>query len=194
VRLEYLHPREVYAAVVEDEADLGVVSYPRSHPGLTVLPWIREEMVLVCTPTHQLARARDVRVRDLDGRSFVTFDRDLKIRGEIDRMLKRRHVRVRVISEFDNIETIKQALEIDSAVSILPRPSVERDVRRGNLVVVRLTDLKLERPLGILRRRKARLTPTAEAFLQILQASQADSVGPQPSRVDSPRCRDGKGG
>ncbi|MBN1443467.1 MAG: LysR family transcriptional regulator [Planctomycetes bacterium] len=168
VRLEYLHPTKVYDAVLNDEADIGVISYPRPRGDLRVLRWVEEEMVLVSPPSHPLSRRRKIRVRELEGVLFVTFDRDLKIRQEIDRALRKLQVKVQLLSEFDNIETIKGALEISSAVSILPRPSVEREARRGTFFLARFEDLELRRPVGIIHRRRHGFTPTCERFLACL--------------------------
>ena len=48
VRLKYFHPVRVYSAILNDEADLGVISYPKSRRDLRVIPWREEEMVLTC--------------------------------------------------------------------------------------------------------------------------------------------------
>jgi DNA-binding transcriptional LysR family regulator len=168
VHLEYFHPSKVYSAVLDGEADIGVISYPRASRSLQVIPWLEEEMVLVCPRGHRLGGRKSMRLEDLSGEKFVTFDGDLQIRREIDRALRNRHVSVEVVSEFDNIETIKQALEISEAVSILPRPSVQREVERGTLVEVLLDGVRLTRPVGIIRQRKRRMTPTTQQFVATL--------------------------
>ena len=59
--------------------------------------------------------------------------------------------------EFDNIENIKRAVEIPSGVSILPEPSLAREVKAGTLVAVPIdgedSDDRLTRPLAIIHRR-----------------------------------------
>ena len=168
VRLEYFHPVKVYSAILEDEADLGVISYPRPHRDLHVIPWVEEEMVLACPPNHPLARKERISLADLDGETFVAFDPELKIRREIDRRLRKRQIAVKVVSDFDNIETIKQALEISSAVSILPASSIEREVQRNSLLGIPIHDLDLRRPVGVIHKRRRQLTPTAARFLGLL--------------------------
>jgi DNA-binding transcriptional LysR family regulator len=173
VRLEYLLPHKVYDAVLNDEADLGVVSYPKVHRELDIVPWLEEEMQLVCPRDHRLSQRASVPIRELEGEKFVAFDRDLMIRKAIDRTLRQHHVDVQVVSEFDNIETIKQALEISNAVSILPRASVEREVQRGMLVEVVIEGIELRRPVGIIHRRRKPLTPTARRFLESILAGRS---------------------
>jgi DNA-binding transcriptional LysR family regulator len=168
VRLEYLLPNKVYTAVLNDEADIGVTSYPRPTRGLTVIPWFEEEMALASNPEHRLARKRRLRPADLEGEKFVAFDRDLPIRREVDRALKQNDVTVQVISEFDNIETIKQALEISDAVSVLPRASIDLEVRRGSLKAVPIEGIELRRPVGIIHKKRKNLTPTALLFIEFL--------------------------
>ena len=72
------------------------------------------------------------------------------------------------MSQFDNIETIKQALDISSAVSILPRPSILREIERGLITEIRLTNFNLMRPVGLICRRKRNLSATAREFLDFL--------------------------
>ena len=168
VRLEYLHPIKVHSVVLDDEVDLGVTSYPRPNRQLCVIPWVEEKMVLACPPGHRLAALKTMRLAELQGELFVAFDRELKIRREIDRTLRAHHAVVKIVSEFDNIETIKQALEISQAVSILPRPSIEREVQRGTLSEIIIEDTDLRRPVGIIYKRRKNLTPTAKQFISSL--------------------------
>src|SRR5262247_1142240 len=60
IRLAYLHPNAVVDAVINDEADLGILSFPSAHRSLTVIPWHSEPMVFVCHRSHALAKKRMV--------------------------------------------------------------------------------------------------------------------------------------
>jgi DNA-binding transcriptional LysR family regulator len=166
VRLECLHPHKV---VEEDEADVGILSYPTASRSISVLPLRSEPMVLVAHPSHRLARRRSVAPSELHGEKFVAFDRDLPIRRAIDRALKQREVAVDVVMQFDNVETIKQAIGINSGVSILPRPTVLKESEMRTLAVVPLGLPGLVRPVGIIHRRGRRLTPVVARFIEQLQ-------------------------
>lgn len=80
------------------------------------------------------------------GENFIGFDSELTIRREIDRVLQMHGVEVQVVMEFDNVETMKRAVEIDAGVSFLPGPSVAREVAAGSLVAVPLAVDELVRP------------------------------------------------
>jgi DNA-binding transcriptional LysR family regulator len=175
VRLEYLHPTRVVERVTGGGADLGLISYPRKWPDLTVIPWREEIMILAVHPTHRFASRETVDIRELDGETFIAFDGELSIRRAIDRSLRHHDVNVEVVLEFDNIENIKRAVEIPAGVSILPEPSLAREVRAGSLVAVRISGqdpkYRLNRPVAIIHRRNDNLDLTAARFLELLVGS-----------------------
>jgi DNA-binding transcriptional LysR family regulator len=174
VRLELLRPNQVYDVVLNSEVDLGIVSYPQATPDIAVIPLRSERMVLVCPPQHALAARKAVTAEHFRDEDFVAFDRELPIRKEIDRYLRQRSVSIRVVMEFDNIETIKQAVEIGAGISILPEPTVLKEVQSGTLAAVRLIAPPLRRPLGIIHRQRKVFTPTAAKFLELIQELQPD--------------------
>lgn len=176
VRLEYLHPHRVHESVENDAADLGLVSYPKSSRTIQAVPWRQEPMVLVCAPGHRLAERSQVEFADLDDETFIGFDEELTIRREVDRVLALHGVEVNVAMEFDNIETMKRAIEIDAGIGLLPEPTVLREVEAGTLVAVRLASEELVRPLGIIHRRGKELHGTVGLFVELLMAQEGASL------------------
>ena len=172
VRLEYLHPSRVLERVTGGEAELGLLSYPRKWPELNVLTWREEPMVVTLHPGHRFAGRSSIAVAELDGEPFVAFDPELSIRRAIDRFLRHHAVQVEVVLEFDNIENIKRAVEIASGISILPEPSLAREIEAGTLAAVPIAgdapDDRLTRPLAIIHRRHGNLEPAASKFLELL--------------------------
>ncbi|NDC64565.1 MAG: LysR family transcriptional regulator [Planctomycetia bacterium] len=187
VRLEYVHPHRVLEAVENGDADIGLVSYPRSTRTLEAEPWREEPLVLVCAPGNAFAGRVQVALDELDGRPMVGFDPDLVIRHEIDRSLAARNAEPDVVMAFDNIETIKRAVEIDAGVALLPEPTVGREVAAGTLCVVRIAGDELVRPLGIVHARGKPLAPTVRRFVDLLRghAHDLDSAAPPPGPPDA---------
>ena len=171
VRIEYLHPDRVYRRVVEGTADLGLVSFPRNTRELTTRPWRDEPMVLVCPPSHRLARRSVIQARDLTKESYIGFEKGLVIRREVDRFLREQGVNVDVVLEFDNIENIKEAVEVGAGVALLPLPTLQREVVSGALAAVPLAEPGMVRPLGVIIRRHARLSLAAHRFMDLLKNS-----------------------
>ena len=204
VDLQYMHPDEVCERVLNDQSDLGLMSFVPPGRELTAVSWQRQLMVVACPPTHRFARMapdqhdqRGVRPADLAGERFVAFDRELLVRREVDRFLRRYEVEVDVTAEFDNIETIKQAVDEGAGVAVLPEAALRREVHRRTLVQAQFIlppgEPPLVRPLSIVHRRNRRLNPAVSAFITLLRNATADApAGPDrsPSMTGTPRLAD----
>jgi DNA-binding transcriptional LysR family regulator len=170
LHVEYLRPDKIYEAVLADTADLGLVSYPEGGRDLTVIPWREERMSVVMCPSHRLAHKREISPADLEAEAFIAFDEDLSIRRQVDRFLKENGIEVRVVMQFDNIQTIKEAIVIGSGISILPDCTLLAEIGLQRLVTIPLTQPGLVRPVGIVHRRRKKLNPASQSFLELLEA------------------------
>ena len=99
----------------------------------------------------------------------MAFDPDLAIRKAIDRALRQHNVKVEVVMAFDNVETIKQAIGINAGLSILPRPTVRKELGMRTLAAVPVTLPGLVRPIGVIHRKGKRLPPAVARFIEQLQ-------------------------
>jgi LysR family transcriptional regulator, transcriptional activator of the cysJI operon len=169
LEVEYLRPEKVYSAVLADEVDLGLVSYPETSREITVIPWRQEQMVLAAAPDHALAQRGRIAAKDLNGVDFIGFDEDLPIRREVDRFLREHQIEVTQTLHFDNLQMIKEAVAHHAGVSILPARILRDEVAQGRLVAIPLAAAELFRPLGIIHRKKKRFHAAAQAFLDLLR-------------------------
>jgi len=170
VHIEYSRSNRIYEDALKGNIDVGVVAYPARRPGITVIPFRQDRLVLVCPPHHPLARHRHVSIRKLHGESFVGYERDIPTRKEVDQILRRYDVEVRYVIELDNIETIKRVVEIGRGVAILPEPAVRPELKARTLGIVHFSDEVFVRPLGIIHRHGKHFSPAAEKFIEFLRA------------------------
>ena len=171
IELEYLHPDQLYAKVLDGTSDFGLVSFPKKSKKLEAIPWKDEEMVLACPPRHELGSRRSVKVSELQDKRYVGFTRELIIRQKVDRFFRSKGVSVDVAPEFDTIENIKHAVEAGEGVALLPRPALDREVQAGTLAAVPLSDARLARPLGVILRRNPKPNTNVKRFITLLKKS-----------------------
>jgi len=172
LHVEYSRATRVYEDCLKGVIDLGIVTYPKPRKGLHIVSLPADRLILICSPEHPFARRRHIDIRRLDGENFVAFEKDIPSRNAIDKILQEHAVRIRIVMEFDNIETIKRSVEIGAGVSIVPLLSVQREVQAGSLIQLHFTRQNFFRPLGIIIKRKHALSPAAEKFIEMLQHPQ----------------------
>ena len=171
VHLEYMRPDKVVRAVLDDQADLGLISYASPYRNIKAIPWKVETMVLVCHPSHALAKKKSITPEDLADQDFVSFDPDLSIRKAMERFFRDHGIHRNVVLEFDNIQMIKEAVSIGSGISILPEPTVRQEAAEGRLIALPIEAEGFVRPISILHRRGKAFSPAVEEFLKFLQAA-----------------------
>ena len=173
VHVEYRRANQVYEDVLGNVVDVGLLAYPVKDNKLEVMPLRKDTLVVICHPQHALAAKKNIRMKDLDGEKFVHFEADIPTRRAIDRMLKDEGVTVENAMEFDNVETVKRAVEIDAGISIVPRSTVMQEVNKQTLAEVKLEDDAYFRPLAAIYKKNKVLSPAMKQFLSLLKGPSA---------------------
>jgi len=169
VRVEYRRSWEIYGAVLEGDVDMGLVCYPAKKKGLLALPFVNDRLVMICHPHHPLAGRSSVSLGDLEGERFISFEPDQPTRKVIDRAFRDQNIHVHHAIEFDNVETVKRAVEIENGISIVPSSTVRQEVENDALAAVQIVSPEMWRPLGILLKRDRARSPALREFVALLQ-------------------------
>ncbi len=185
IDLEYSRTTRIVRDVLSGTVELGIVAYPEKKRGLEVVLLKGDRLVLICPPGHALAKQKQVKTSDLHEQDFVLFERDIPTRRAIDRILRSHGVTVRRVAEFDNIETIKRAVEVGIGLAIVPRPSVLDEQRTGQLAVVQLAEPEWTRTVGVIYRTDRTLGTAARKFIELLEDSPKPDKAPATSKPKS---------
>jgi LysR family transcriptional regulator, transcriptional activator of the cysJI operon len=169
VHVEYRRSNQVYEDILGNADDLGLVAYPVKEPKLEVVPLRKDKMVLICNPKHPLAKLQNVSFKDLAGQKFISFEPDIPTRKAIDKALRDAGVEVQTVMEFDNIETVKRAVEIDAGISIVPLSTVTQEVAKHTLEAVEVENGALARPLAVIYKKNKVLSPALKQFIATLK-------------------------
>lgn len=171
INLEYSRATRVLRDVLRQEVELGIVAFPEPRRELEIVPMASDRLVLICPPSHEYAKREQITIKELTRRDLIQFDRDLPTSKAIDKILKSYGVAVTRKAEFDNIETIKCAVESGLGLAIVPHSTVMKEKRNGQLAVIEMAEKEWVRPVGAIYRRTRVLSVTAKKFLQLLRCA-----------------------
>jgi DNA-binding transcriptional LysR family regulator len=169
VHAEYRRANQVYEDVLSNVVDLGLVAYPVRDTRLETVPMRKDTLVLICHPHHPFAKLKGIKLKALAGQKLICFELDIPTRKAVDKILRARGVRVQVAMEFDNVETVKRAVEIDAGVAIVPLSTVTQEVAKETLAALQLDNGQYFRPLGILYKKNKVLSPAMKQFITLLK-------------------------
>jgi LysR family transcriptional regulator, low CO2-responsive transcriptional regulator len=169
LKIEYCRPEAVYSAVLNGQADFGIVSYPEEMPEITTIPWRQEKMVVAVSPRHPLAAKTYVRASELTGLRLVSFDPELPIQKDINAYLKGCGVQLQTAAHFDSIALVKEAVAVGEGIGILPEVMIRQEVEMKRLLLVDLVNPTLYRPVSIIHRKERKISPQDSVLLVLLE-------------------------
>jgi len=161
------HSDEVLEMVLRDEVQVGLIR-ELSHPELVTERVYEDELVLVCARDHRLAQRGTVTVEQLADERLVLFDRRSSFADIALTLFQRARLQPRAYLEMDNSEAAASMVEEGLGVALLPRTAIGWALADGALVELHLLDTPpMTRPVALIHRRDAPLSPTAEAFMEL---------------------------
>ena len=172
VHIEYRRSNQVYDDVLGNVVDLGLVAYPVKDSKLEIVPLRKDMLVLICHPQHPIAKNKSVKLKAIDGQKFISFEPDIPTRRATDKILKDHEVTVQHAMEFDNIETVKRAVEIDAGIAIVPQGTITQEVSKQTLAEVRIEDAEFFRPLAAIYKKNKVLSPAMKQFITVLKGAE----------------------
>ncbi|HYG35028.1 MAG TPA: LysR family transcriptional regulator [Clostridia bacterium] len=168
VRVEYRRADEVYDEVLSNGVDLGLVAFPVRDARLETIPFRSDRLVLVCHPENGLAKQKAIKLKSLEGLKFVGFDLDIPTRKALDKFFKDQGIAVEYVMQFDNIEMVKRAVEIDTGIAILPEETVKAELATKSLAAVPLEG-NYSRQLAVIHKKDKILSPAMKKFIELLK-------------------------
>lgn len=173
VRVEYRRSNLVYEDILHNSVDFGLVAFPVKVRQIEMLPFRDDRLVLITHPSHPLAKTGEVELKELAGQKFIGFDPDIPTRKAVDQIFRDNKLEIEPVMEFDNIETVKRAVEIDHGIAIVPQATVLQEAKQGSLAIVPFRGKEFSRPLAILHRKGRVLTPAMKKFIEVLNIDMA---------------------
>jgi DNA-binding transcriptional LysR family regulator len=174
---------EVVAALRSGKLDFGIIEGELSEAqteGIAVQLLEQVEQQVIVGARHPWWSRSQIRCAELDEQAFIMRQRGSQSRIWLDISLQSCGIHPRVVGEFDNLESIKRAVALGSALTILPAYTVTDEVQAGRLRSLPVENRPLERVLKLIRPESAHLAPVSRAFLEVV-ARRIPSVEVKPA-------------
>lgn len=168
IRLNYLSSTQVYDAVINNTADVGFVAYPQTNKLVEVETFMQEELVLVCGSEHKFARRKTIQIKELEGQDLISFESPTPSHKSVMALLKEAAVSVKIARQFDNIEMIKHAVEINRGLAILPISSVRDAAEKNLLKLIQFKNTAYKRSIGVVTRKGKILPVSVRKFIDLV--------------------------
>ncbi len=162
--------------ILRNELDLGFVGAHLAHEDLRLEPVLEDEVVCFAPPSHPLARRPRIDPKELRGALWVVREKGSATRRLVESWLGKRGVRIERAIELGCPEAVKALVAAGVGISAI---SVHGLPGRSRLRLVRLkvSGMRLRRPIYLVRHADKHVSPVMEAFLKHALPALAATAG-----------------
>jgi len=153
----------------ERNLDFVTLSFLPEEKDLEAIPIMRDELILIVSPTHRLAARQRVHIRELGTESFIAHNVRSRSREKVLEAFERFQTPCNITIEIGTIETIKKFVAMNLGAGFVPRMCVREELARGELVSVPVDGFRYQRALWLVRRNTDAHHHAAQAFMNLVR-------------------------
>jgi DNA-binding transcriptional LysR family regulator len=161
--------RQLIHDIRENTVDLALISFMPEEKDIEALPVMNDELILIASPEHPLAKKSSVRIPDLGNEAFIAHTVTSASRHKVVEAFRSSDTPLRIVMEVALIETIKKLIAMKLGIGFVPEMCVQDEIERGELVRIPLEDFKYQRTVWLARRRTEAHSHAAEEFANIVR-------------------------
>jgi DNA-binding transcriptional LysR family regulator len=176
VALEVGNTDGVAQKVADFDVDLALIEGQVSNPALEVCDWMGDTLAVFCGSRHPLARTGRATIDRLLKETWVVREPGSGTRQTLDRAMSRYWPRWNIAMELEHTEAIKRAVEAGRSVGCVSRLALRDAFKAGSLREIKVPRLDLSRRFYILLNRRKYRTAGIDAFMQICQEAQVETL------------------
>lgn len=176
----------------ENHIDLALMGRAPAEVDTVSEPLAKNPHVLVAPTDHPFAKGRNIDMHALRHDTFLMREPGSGTRMMLEELFRAHLFKPAKLITLDSNETIKQAVMAGLGVSLLSLHALSLELRVGEIAVLDVLGLPMQRIWHLVQLRRRRLSPSAEAFRHFLiEQTQAllDGVQVKASGVRKRRRR-----
>jgi DNA-binding transcriptional LysR family regulator len=170
VDVRRVHARQVAQETLDRSIDFGVLTFHPRERGLASLVVGSDELVLLVAPEHPLARRKQVTLEAVGRQPVIAHNDPSPARERVLRAYEQKHATLNITVALPSLDAIKRAVEMQMGVALLPRRCALSEIALGQLVAVRVPELRIPRSVRLVYRQAGDRSHAAQAFLTVALA------------------------
>ncbi|MGU3472380.1 LysR family transcriptional regulator [Paenibacillus sp. D51F] len=160
---------QVMASVEKGSVDLGITYLSEKNPNLQTSALYYDTFELVVSPAHPLAELKHASIDKLKDIPLIMLSPDTLGRRFVDRIFSKNGIIPNIVMELSSSEEVKRMVEINLGAAIVSNLSIANELRSGTLRMIRVTELEVTHPIGVVYKSGRYLNSAMQQFLSDLK-------------------------
>lgn len=163
---------QIEKRLLSDQTDIGLVEGEITSPDILRIPFMDDELVLICGARHRFAELTVVEPHALAKENFIIREKGSGTRKTFEDIMTEHHISWKVSWTCNNVDTIKAAVIAGLGVSVLSKRAVTKEAAAGELLIKALKGMRFRRKFKIIYHKNKYLTIPMRDFITLCTTSQ----------------------
>jgi len=168
VSMDVTRQQSVLKQVSDNEVDMSIMGQPPEGMNVEAIPFMDNPLVIVAPPGHRLARQKNIALKEMEKEIFLTRERGSGTRGAMHRFFLQHKLKLSTGMEMGSLEGIKQSVQAELGVGLLPSGAIETELKLKKLVILNIKGMPIKRHWYVVLHKGKRLSAAADAFKSLL--------------------------
>ncbi|NIA26975.1 MAG: LysR family transcriptional regulator [Desulfobulbaceae bacterium] len=168
VSMDVTRQQSVLKQVADNEVDMAIMGQPPEGMNVDAIPFMDNPLVIVAPPGHRLAKQKNIAIKQMEKEIFLTREPGSGTRGAMHRFFRQHKLKLTTGMEMGSLEGIKQSVQAELGVGLLPRGAIETELKLKKLVILNIKGMPIKRHWYVVMHKGKRLSAAAEAFKSLL--------------------------
>jgi DNA-binding transcriptional LysR family regulator len=155
----------IIQGLINHDFDMGIIEGHIADNRIHQEHMIEDHLVVFTNPNHAYAKYEKVNLAQLEQAKWILREKGAGTREIFDGAVHGLINKIDLWKEYKSVSIIKALVKNGSYLGCLPYLDVEREVKKGSLVIVPTPDLNMKRSLSFLWRKDAGDNPLRECIL-----------------------------
>ncbi|MEJ8544327.1 LysR family transcriptional regulator [Brevibacillus borstelensis] len=164
--------KEIVDLIARRQLDAGIVEGEYRHEKLSIEPFADDEMQIIVSSDHRLAKKEKVTVRELEEETWIVREEGSGTREAAEKMFARLDLSPVNLMEFGSTQIIKESVEAGMGVSLLSSWAIRKELTLGTLCMVKLPETPITRKFSLVTQANLFRTKALDIFLDLLRKNE----------------------
>jgi len=160
---------QIMASVESGLIDIGIAYLFEKHPALETSVLYYDTFELVVSPRHPLAERNHTSIYSLADIPMIMLTPETAGRRFLDQILSRYKIEPRIVMVLSSSEEVKRMVELNLGAAVISKMSIANEVRAGTLKMIKVNELEIPRPVGVVYKAGRYLNTALQQFLNDLK-------------------------
>ena len=159
----------IVKALLDEEIDIGIVEGKKKMSTIIYQPFIKDEVVAVCSAKSETAKKRSLTIKEFMQKQIALREQGSGTLEAVKDSFEKNGIKLselKVGIRLAGTEALKNFLKEDNCIGFLPKGSIKRELKDGELVPVKIENIKIERNFFFIQRQGTNNNELNKAFVK----------------------------